>query len=96
MKFNIPEKISNEFVDEIRVGNVYKCKGGNKTRFWVCMGFDEQSVSLLGLGANGEVTSAVSYGRHVFSPISTTFKPREVVGFCESLEQLEFDITWRE
>ena len=96
MKFNIPENRIDLFDNDLRVGNVYKCKGGGKTRFWICVGFDDKAVMLVGINNEGIITSATSYGRHVFDNSVAVFRAREVVGFCESLEQLEFDITWRE
>ena len=95
MKFNLPiepEAIEN---NELRVGNVYKCKGGSKTSFWVVINFDDRSVQLIGINRDGIITSASAYGRHVFDNSSALFR-REPIGFCAEIENLEFNIQWRE
>jgi hypothetical protein len=96
MKFNLPATLSFVEETELRVGNVYKCKGGGKTVFWVVIGFDDKAVQLIGINREGIVTSATAYGRYVFDNSTTLFRAREVIGFCAGLEGLEFDIQWRD
>lgn len=97
MKFNLPEPSTEHLPpNELRVGNVYKCKGGGKTAFWVCVGFDEKAVQLLGINREGIITSATAYGRHVFDNSTRIFAGREIIGFCAGMEELDFDITWSE
>jgi len=96
MKFILPEpQAPMDDCDELRVGNVYACKGGNKTRYWIVVGIAGASVALIGINTEGIVTSATSYGAHVFNGTSS-FVPRKVLGRVEGLDELNFDITWRE
>lgn len=62
-----------------------------KTDYWIVVGFDDKSVNLLGINKNGEVSSTVNYGIHVFT--SPLFN-RVLIGRCSSIEKLEFDIEW--
>lgn len=97
MKFNLPEPaIEPALPNELAVGNVYKCKGGGKTAYWICINFDEKAVQLIGINREGVITSATAYGRHVFDNSTRIFSGREVIGFCAGLIELEFDITWRD
>lgn len=94
MKFNLPAPTVEMQEDEaVRVGNVYKCKGGNKTAYWIVVGADSQSVNLIGINHEGVVSSTANYGIHVFT--SPNFN-RKLLGRCNGLEQLEFDIEWRQ
>lgn len=95
MKFNIPVPQEPLDSDELRVGNVYKCKGGGKTTFWIVINFDDRSVQLIGINRDGIITSATAYGRHVFDNSSTLFR-RAPIGYCPGLEDLEFNIAWRD
>lgn len=96
MKFNLPTPLPHPERDEtLRIGNVYACKGGGKTTFWIVVGLDDRSVNLLGINRDGVVTSTQNYGRHVFDgPASNLFKKRTLLGRCEGLESLEFDVQW--
>lgn len=93
MKFNIPEQTPPLLDNELLIGNVYKCKGGSKTDYWIVVGIDTKSVFLIGVNKEGVMTSATSYGRHVFDGSSPLFN-RKSIGRCEGIEQLEFDINW--
>ena len=95
MKFNLPIEPDTIDTSELRVGNVYKCKGGGKTSFWIVINFDDRSVQLIGINREGVITSATAYGRHVFDNSTTLFR-REPLGYCADMENLEFNITWRE
>lgn len=95
MRFNLPEQaVSMEFTSTVQIGNIYACKGGNKTKFWIVIGISERTVNLLGVNAAGEITSTANYGVHVFE--SGLFPERRVLGFCAGLDQLEFDVTWNQ
>ena len=95
MKFNLPLLPAPLDSDELRIGNVYKCKGGGKTTFWIVISFDDKSVQLLGINRDGVITSASSYGRHVFDNSSPVFR-RTPIGYCADLENMEFNISWRD
>lgn len=98
MKFNLPAPMPHpEPDDKLRVGNVYACKGGGKTAFWIVIGLDDRGVNLVGINRDGVVTSTQNYGRHVFEgPASALFKKRTLLGYCAGLENLEFDVQWYE
>jgi hypothetical protein len=92
MKFNIPDQAAPLLEDQkLAIGNVYVCKGGGKTAYWVVVGIGERSVNLLGINRQGEVSSTANYGQHVFE--SNNFN-REVIGHCAGINDLEFDIIW--
>lgn len=93
MKFNIPQPAPRPAVDtSLRVGNVYQCKGGGKTHYWIVVGLTDRAVNLLGINLHGEVTSTANYGPHVFEDRAGF--GRELLGHCGGLDALEFDITW--
>lgn len=100
MKFNLPlPQPKEELPDnrEVTIGNVYRCHGGGKTRYWVVVGCDERTVNLLGINDAGDVTSTANYGVHVFSRQWETYKhhrDRSKIGFCAGLDELQFDIDW--
>ena len=96
MKFNLPTPLPHPERDEtLRIGNVYPCKGGGKTRFWIVIGLDDRSVNLVGINSDGVVTSTQNYGRHVFEGNTCSlFQKRTLLGRCEGLESLEFDVQW--
>ena len=95
MKFNLPQELEIMDTSELRIGNVYKCKGGGKTSYWIVISMDEKAVQLIGINRDGVISSATSYGRHVFDNSTTLFR-RAPIGFCAGLEDLEFNIQWRE
>jgi hypothetical protein len=94
MKFNLPQPAPQPAFDtSLRVGNVYRCKGGGKTHYWVVVGLSERTVNLLGINSDGNVTSTANYGAHVFEGnIGVT--GREMLGRCAGLDSLDFDIEW--
>lgn len=94
MKFNLPQPTPIPEIDtELKLGNVYPCKGGGKTRYWIVVGLQGSSVNLLGINNDGVVTSTASYGAHIFRE-TTYHAGRELLGFCPGIAELEFDITW--
>lgn len=93
MKFNLPQPAPEPPFGAVpQVGNVYRSKGGGKTHFWIIVGLDERTVNLLGINRDGAVTSTANYGIHVFN--GTPGFSREIVGRCDGLDGLDFDITW--
>lgn len=91
MKFNMPPKELPEVCDEVAVGNVYACKGGGKTKFWIVMAVNQNSVNLVGINGDGAITSTANYGVHVFQ---SSRQGRDLLGVCEDLKAMEFNIAW--
>lgn len=97
MKFNVPKQLEAfTQTEQLAVGNVYKCSGGGKTKYWIVVGLSECGVHMLGINGAGEVTSTANYGRHVFELDGFNFKGRKLLGRCDGIDALEFDITWLE
>lgn len=92
MRFNLPTPTA-PLEDVLELGNVYACKGGGKTAYWIVVGIGDRSVNLLGINRDGAVTSTANYGQHVFE--SSSFN-RTIIGRCEGLEDLQFDIVWKD
>lgn len=84
MQFNYPEGRKPEVVPEVEVGNVYASKNTHKTTAWLVMRIVGNSVHMLGLDAEGQVSSTQSYGLH-------SFDNRALIGRV-NLAGLEFDI----
>lgn len=94
MKFNVPQPpvpLLPEGLEPV-VGNVYACKGGGKTRYWIVIGISDRTVNLVGVNSEGAVSSTVNYGVHVFT--NTAHFGRELLGRVDGLGELAFDITW--
>lgn len=92
MKFDFDNKPDFETQDEVDlVGNVYLCKGGNKTRFWVIVGVRANTVICLGVDEEGNITSSSNYGLHVFhnSPWA-----RKRVGRVIDMPEMKFNVAW--
>lgn len=95
MKFNLPQPAPRaEFDSTLQLGNVYRCKGGGKTHYWIVIGATERTVNLLGINSDGQVTSTANYGAHVFDGSAIGFAGRELLGRCAGIDSLEFDIEW--
>lgn len=84
MQFNYPEGREPKMPPEVAVGNVYCSKNTHKTVAWVVVGLSGQAVHLIGLDAEGQVSSTQSYNRHAI-------EGRKLIGRVD-LSQLEFDI----
>lgn len=84
MNFNYPEGRKPEKVPEVEVGNVYASKNTHKTAAWLVMNITGNTVHLLGIDAEGEVSSTQSYAMH-------SFERRSLIGRV-NLSALEFDI----
>ena len=71
-------------------GDVYPSKGGRgETRFWVVISVNDKGyAACIGIGDEGQVTSAQTYGRW-------SFEDRPLLGRCESIIEMSFDIEWR-
>ena len=101
MKFNnpipptvaIPVKIEVPIIP-VEVGNIYQSKNTRKTKYWVIIGVEKSSVHCVGINDEGNITSTVSYGRHVFEGYGDIFKPRKLLGKAKALKLLSFDIEW--
>lgn len=94
MKFNVPTPAPRPVVDtSLRIGNVYPCKGGGKTHYWIVVGLSERSVNLIGINSDGVVTSTANYGAHVFDERNVGYG-RELLGHCAGVESMEFDVEW--
>lgn len=96
MKFNLPEP-QPMIVKSLQVGNVYPCRGGKKTKYWVVIGIADDMCHLIGLNQLGEISSTASYGVHVFDGSSFVFKRCDsILGYCPSIATMNFDIEWFE
>lgn len=84
MQFNYPEGRKPEPHPEVEVGNVYVSKNTHKTAAWLVMSITGNTVHLLGLDAEGEISSTQSYGLH-------SFERRTLIGRV-NLNKLELDI----
>jgi hypothetical protein len=81
-------------MNTVKVGNIYKCKGGGKTSYWVVAGIRDRTVALIGYDKAWRVSSAVAYGIHVFEGPGNLFVPRELLGFIPEFESFKFSVHW--
>lgn len=84
MNFNFPEGKKPEVPTEVELGNVYASKNSHKTKAWIVMCISGGTVHLLGIDAEGEVSSTASYNK-------SSFERRNLIGVVD-LGTLEFDI----
>lgn len=84
MQFNYPEGRKPEASPEVEVGNVYSSKNTHKTKAWLVVNVCGNTVHLLGLDADGQISSTQSYGVHAI-------ERRSLIGRVD-LSSLEFDI----
>lgn len=92
MKFNMPSELPSSLQPpELRVGSVYISKMRRKTDYWIVIGINGDSVYMVGINREGEMTGVQSYGRWVLAG-DNNFKPRAQVGFCPGLADLAFDV----
>jgi len=93
MEFKMPESKPRlaQTLSPIQIGNIYKCKGGAKTSYWIVVGENESTVNLIGINDAGKVTSTANYGRHVFE---SSMWSRDIIGYCHGLQDMAFDIEW--
>jgi hypothetical protein len=95
MKFLLPKPAAPLLNDqELAVGNVYAARSGTPTKYLVVVAIRESVVILLGLDAEGAVSSATTYGVHVFAP-DFRFNS-SILGHCEGVAEMEFKVTWRD
>ncbi len=80
-------------LEDSLIGNIYRCKGGNKTNYWMIVGVRASTVICLGLDDEGNITSSSNYGLHVFhnSPWA-----REPLGKAIDMPEMRFNVAWRE
>lgn len=70
---------------EIAIGNVYLAKGGKgPTKYWMVVQIADHRISVLGIDADGNITTAQNYLRHAI-------EGRQYVGHVQ-LNQLTLDI----
>lgn len=84
MQFNFPEGRKPEPFRDVEVGNVYASKNTHKTVAWVVLAIHGNSVHMLGINAEGAITTTQSYGVHAM-------ENRKLIGVVD-LSKLEFDI----
>lgn len=82
--FNFPEGHKPEPTQEVEIGNVYKSHNTHKTAAWLVMQITGNTVYLLGIDAEGEISSTASYGLH-------SFKRRRLIGRVD-FSLMNFDI----
>ncbi len=78
-----------KFCDELKVGNVYPCRGGRPLRYghlWVVASIaagncGKDTVVLLQVNRNGEICGAETYGSHYF-------EDKTPIAFVEGLEDV--------
>lgn len=85
MKFSVPEKTTELAPTELKVGAVYRAKGGNKTRYWVIANIRSERVDVIGLDFKGEISQFATYNTYVFVC-------REEVGFVKGLDDLSLEV----
>ena len=84
-----------EHFDDSMIGNVYRAKGGTLTKFWVIVKTRGNRAVVLGLDANGEITTGETYGLWVFDGSTPLFN-RSLVGKIRGLENLKLEVDWIE
>lgn len=95
MKFILPEDAPTEpELPPLRVGNVYRVKNKRCAQYWVVIAIWNDMVHMVGVNEAGAITGVQTYGRWCMegSPGGGPFKPREVIGFCEGLDDLCFSL----
>lgn len=90
MNFNTTGQ-PRDFNSSDLIGNVYKCKGGNKTAYWIVVAVRDGTVICLGIDRDGNITSSVNYGVHVFCGYPWC---REALGKVTDMIDLNFTISW--
>lgn len=96
MKFNLQNPQPIPDIDySLRVGNVYPSKNTRHTKYWVVAALNKSGCHLFGIGADGEITTTQTLGKHVFDGTSPLFNRGEsLLGRCEALNNLDFNINW--
>lgn len=84
MQFNYPEGRKPEPTPAVEVGNVYSSKNTHKTCAWIVLNITGNTAHVLGVDAEGEVSSTQSYALHAFE--------RRILIGRVNLAPLEFDI----
>lgn len=84
MQFNYPEGRRPSDPPAVEIGNVYSSKNTHKTKAWVVMSVYGNMVHLLGIDAEGQVSTTQSYNLH-------TMERRPLIGRVD-ISSLEFDI----
>lgn len=84
MQFNYPEGRKPSEPPAVEAGNVYSSKNTHKTKAWVVMRVCGSTAHLLGIDADGQVSTTQSYN-------VCTMERRSLIGHVD-LSSLEFDI----
>ncbi|MCV6826039.1 MULTISPECIES: hypothetical protein [Halocynthiibacter] len=84
MQFNFPEGRKPQGPIPVEEGNVYKSKNTHKTVAWVVLSVVGRAAHLVGIDAEGQITSTQSYNLHAL-------ENRALFGRVD-LSALEFDI----
>ena len=75
-----PNRSSTPKVTTVKVGDVYKAKGGSQTAFWLVIRVTPGlGIYALGMDKDGELVSTTHYAAHVF-------ERRELVGRVENFK----------
>lgn len=74
---------------EVRVGDVFPCKGGNKTRYWVVVALRDFTAVLLGFSSEGKLSSSTNYGLHVLESHSWS---RNRIGHIDNLQDMHLEL----
>lgn len=92
MRFNTGAPLTTE----LRIGNVYPAQGRESGTYWIVVGILDKSVAVLRITGRGEICGAQTYGKHVFDGSNLHFRKNDMLlGTCDSLNGLTFDIDWR-
>jgi len=84
MNFNFPQGKVPEPPHEPEIGCVYSSKNTHRTVAWLVLSITGNTVHMLGIDHEGQVSSTQSYGVHAL-------RNRELIGRVD-LSKLEFDI----
>ena len=84
MNFNFPEGRKPTSSPSVEVGNIYQSKNTHKTAAWVVVAMSGNTVHLLGIDGEGQVSSTQSYGLHAISG-------RDLIGRVD-LSSINFDV----
>ena len=86
MRFNTTDIPDDRLRTNVRLGDVYKAKGGSgDTTAFVVVAIRERQIHMLGIDESGDIVSTTSYG-------DWSFKSRKLIGVCEQIAELELSI----
>lgn len=79
-------------IEPATVGNVYACKGGQKTDYWIVIRATDTAINCVGVDKEGRITSTANYQPHVFNKLYVGFG-RPIIGRCEWVVGIRLKIT---